>query len=74
MHANGKVISVNVPLSNDQFDLSEIANSVDLIFLMAYDEHWSSATPGPIASEDWFIDGIRSALQDVPANKIVVTL
>lgn len=41
---------------------------------MAYDEHWSSAEPGPIASQDWFVDGITTALNEVPANKLVVTL
>ncbi len=74
LHTIGKTVSVNVPLSNDQFDLKEIAKYVDLIFLMAYDEHWSSASPGPIASQDWFLDGVASALHDVPREKLVVTI
>ncbi len=74
LHAEGKIISVNVPLSNDSFDLPEIANRVDLIFLMAYDEHWSSATPGPIASQNWIIDGVMTAMSEVPKEKLVVTL
>ncbi len=63
-----------MPLANDTFNLPEMANYIDLIFLMAYDEHWSSAEPGPIASQDWFVDGITTAVNEVPANKIVVTL
>ena len=74
MHKNSKTISVNVPLTNDLFDLKEISTIVDLIFLMAYDEHWASASPGPIASQDWFIDGVMSAIDGVPREKIVVTL
>ena len=74
LHTEGKLISVNVPLSNDSFDLHEIANRVDLIFLMAYDEHWSSATPGPIASHNWIIDGVMTAMSEVPKEKLVVTL
>jgi peptidoglycan-N-acetylglucosamine deacetylase len=65
---------VNVPLTNDTYDLKKISQSVDLIFLMAYDEHWSSAEPGPIASDDWFIDGVASAINEVPREKLVVTL
>ena len=74
LHKNGKTVSVNIPLSNDLFDLREIGDRVDLIFLMAYDEHWSSAEPGPIASQDWFMDGITSAAREVPKEKLVVTL
>ena len=74
LHKNGKTVSVNIPLSNDLFDLREIGDRVDLIFLMAYDEHWSSAEPGPIASQDWFTDGIMNAVTEVPKEKLVVTL
>ncbi len=41
---------------------------------MAYDEHWSNADPGPIASNDWFVDGVKTALGQVPSEKLVVTL
>ena len=74
LHKSGKTVSVNIPLSNDLFDLREIGDRVDLIFLMAYDEHWSSAEPGAIASQDWFIDGIMNAVTEVPKEKLVVTL
>lgn len=74
LHGVWKILSVNVPLSNDNFDLAEINKSVDLIFLMAYDEHWSSAVPGPIASQDWLIDGVGTAMNQVPKEKLVVTL
>ena len=74
VHKNGKTVSVNIPLSNDLFDLREIGDRVDLIFLMAYDEHWSSAEPGAIASQDWFTDGIMNAVAEVPKEKLVVTL
>lgn len=62
IHSNGLILSVNVPLANDSFDLAEIGKKVDLIFLMAYDEHWSSATPGPIASQNWITDGVTIAM------------
>lgn len=54
LHTVGKTLSVDVPLSNPLYDLGEIARCVDLVFLMAYDEHWNNSTPGPIASRDWF--------------------
>lgn len=74
LHPLWKVLSANVPLANDTFNLPEMSQYVDLIFLMAYDEHWSSAEPGPIASQDWFIDGITTAMNEVPKEKLVVTI
>lgn len=62
IHPDGLILSVNIPLANDSFALAEIGKRVDLIFLMAYDEHWSSATPGPIASHDWITDGVTTAM------------
>ena len=54
LHRIGKILSVDVPLSDPLYNLGEIARRVDIVFLMAYDEHWSGSTPGPIASRDWF--------------------
>lgn len=55
LHTVDKTLSVDIPLSNTLYNLSEIARRIDLVFLMAYDEHWPSSVSGPIASRDWFI-------------------
>ena len=54
----GKILSVAVParlktLENDAYDYSDIAKIADRIIVMAYDEHWSTSKPGPVASTDW---------------------
>jgi spore germination protein YaaH len=54
LHTVDKTLSVDVPLSNTLYNLDEVAKRVDLVFLMAYDEHWPSSVSGPIASRDWF--------------------
>lgn len=74
LHIVDKILSVDVPLSNALYNLAEITKHVDLVFLMAYDEHWSDSLPGPIASREWFIRGIRRAMRDIPRDKLVITL
>jgi hypothetical protein len=39
---------------------------------MAYDEHWSTGTAGPIASLPWFAKVLRQRQRDVPARKMIV--
>ena len=53
------------------YDLPGIAESVDQIVLMAYDQHgpWE-ATPGPIGAEDWVKAGLRALLQKVPSSQV----
>ena len=74
LHTVGKTLSVDVPISNTIYNLSEVAKYVDLVFLMAYDEHWSTSAPGPIASRDWFARGVEQAVRDIPRDQLVVTL
>ena len=71
-HPKGLQISVNVPANDPTFDYRKIAASVDLVVLMAYDEHWSTGAPGPIASLSWFAKVLRERARDVPANKTIV--
>ncbi len=71
-HSKGLQVSVNVPASDTAFDYRKIAASVDLVILMAYDEHWSTGTPGPIASLPWFAKVLRERARDVPLEKTIV--
>jgi poly-beta-1,6 N-acetyl-D-glucosamine synthase len=62
------------------FDLEEsqipnatpIADNVDFIVLMDYDEHAETSGAGPISSIDWYTDNISKALDMIPADKLVV--
>lgn len=71
-HPKGLQVSVNVPASDPAFDYKKIAASADLVILMAYDEHWSTGTPGPIASLPWFAKVLRERARDLPADKTIV--
>jgi spore germination protein YaaH len=41
---------------------------------MAYDEHWSDSSPGPVASLPWCLDVIDYALSVIEIDKIVMGL
>lgn len=53
------------------FDLTALADTVDFLSLMTYDQHTRSTTPGPISGVPWIESIIQFALdQGVPPEKI----
>jgi spore germination protein len=74
----GKILSVAVParteLVPDAYDYSRIAPIVDRIVIMAYDEHWSTSSPGPVASLPWCSRVVDYATSTIENGKIVMGL
>lgn len=52
------------------YDLKAIAQSVDLICLMTYDQHTRWTAPGPVAGWQWTVDNLDYALNVVPPQKL----
>jgi len=52
------------------YDLKALGKIGDFISIMAYDQHESGTTPGPIAGIRWVDATIHHALQFVPGEKI----
>jgi spore germination protein YaaH len=52
------------------YDLRALANSVDFICLMTYDEHTRWTPPGPVAGWGWTVQNLDYALKFVPADKL----
>jgi cellulose synthase/poly-beta-1,6-N-acetylglucosamine synthase-like glycosyltransferase/peptidoglycan/xylan/chitin deacetylase (PgdA/CDA1 family)/spore germination protein YaaH len=73
-HARNLRLYVNTPVADDDFDLKYIADHSDGLLLMNYDEHQSDSGPGPIASQDWFIDNLKNVLKTVPKEKIICSI
>jgi hypothetical protein len=56
----------------DYYGLSQVA---DYIIIMCYNEHWSSGSPGPVASVDWVESVIQYTLGlGVDKSKFVIAL
>jgi len=52
------------------YDLRALAQSVDLICLMTYDQHTRWTAPGPVAGWAWTIGNLDYALKFVPREKL----
>jgi spore germination protein YaaH len=61
-------------LQNDVYDYTKIKPLVDRILVMAYDEHWSTSEPGPIASMNWCRDVALYSLGAVEKEKLIMGL
>ena len=70
----GAILAVTAPAGDPDWRLADIARATDRVILMAYDEHWESGTPGPIASQPWFVDQVEQAIRQVGRDKLVVAL
>ena len=61
-------------LAEDVYAYAGIRPIVDRIFVMAYDEHWSSSEPGPIASMGWSQRVATYALETIGPEKLIMGL
>jgi len=61
-------------LPNDVYDYATIAQIVDRVLVMAYDEHWSTSAPGPIASMDWSYRVARHSLDVIGPQQLIMGL
>ncbi len=52
------------------YDLKALAQSVDLICLMTYDQNTRWTQPGPVAGYQWTVQQLEYALQLVPKEKL----
>ena len=74
MHAVALKLMVALPARDDAYDYEFFGKQVDAIVLMNYDEHWLTSGPGPIASQDWYVENLQQVMEVVPARKIIVAV
>jgi cellulose synthase/poly-beta-1,6-N-acetylglucosamine synthase-like glycosyltransferase/spore germination protein YaaH/peptidoglycan/xylan/chitin deacetylase (PgdA/CDA1 family) len=74
LHAKGMKLYVSVPPHNEDFDYPAVASHVDGVVLMNYDEHYPEGTPGPVASQDWFVANLEFARKAVPRDKLICAI
>jgi cellulose synthase/poly-beta-1,6-N-acetylglucosamine synthase-like glycosyltransferase/peptidoglycan/xylan/chitin deacetylase (PgdA/CDA1 family)/spore germination protein YaaH len=74
LHPHGLRLYVNTPVGDPDWDLKFIADHSDGLLLMNYDEHQDGSEPGPVASQDWFLDNLKEVLKTVPKEKIICSL
>ena len=72
-----KVFTVALParfrkIKDDVFDYEKITPLVDRVLVMAYDEHWSTSAPGPIASLSWCRRVAAYSLSVIGREKLIM--
>lgn len=77
LHTVSAILSVDLPpdLESDwsaAYDYELLGKSSDYIVIMAYDEHWSGYTAGPVASFPWVQKHIDKLLSHIPADKLIL--
>jgi cellulose synthase/poly-beta-1,6-N-acetylglucosamine synthase-like glycosyltransferase/peptidoglycan/xylan/chitin deacetylase (PgdA/CDA1 family)/spore germination protein YaaH len=73
LHPRNLRLYVNTPVNDPEWNLKFVADHSDGLLLMNYDEH-NGDDPGPIASQDWFIDNLKTVLKTVPKEKVICSL
>ncbi len=71
LHQDGYVVSEAVPVEDEAYDLKNLADAVDYIVPMIYDEHYETSEPGPVASEDFFETELDKLAKKIPGSKII---
>ena len=74
LHARGMKLYVSVPAHNLEFDYAAIAAPADGVVVMNYDEHYPGAASGPVASEDWFVNNLKFAVNVIPREKLICAI
>jgi cellulose synthase/poly-beta-1,6-N-acetylglucosamine synthase-like glycosyltransferase/peptidoglycan/xylan/chitin deacetylase (PgdA/CDA1 family)/spore germination protein YaaH len=74
LHAKGMKLYVSVQVRNEDFDYKAISAAADGVVIMNYDEHFPEGTPGPVASQDWFMDNLDSAIEEIPKQKLICAI
>jgi len=74
LHPLNLRLYVNVPVSEPAADLKVMAANSDGLQLMNYDEHQDASGPGPVASQQWFVDNLKAVLRVVPKDKVICAI
>jgi spore germination protein len=83
VHMRGKTVTLAVPATTHDvpesnwagaFDLATLGRLCDAVIVMAYDQHWSTSAPGPVAALPWVEEVIQYAAGEVGRHKVLLGL
>jgi spore germination protein YaaH len=53
LHAKGCLVTQDIMAEDDAYNMRELNECNDYIFLMAYDQHYGASVPGPVSEQRW---------------------
>ncbi|MDR3602779.1 MAG: glycosyl hydrolase family 18 protein [Desulfosporosinus sp.] len=77
LHERGILLTIAIPAKRSKeeapgYDFAGIGQLCDSITLMTYDEHFSSGSPGPIASLPWMTETLDYASRHISPEKLLL--
>ena len=74
LHLQGFMVTQDIMPYNEDFNVKALSAYNDYLFLMAYDEHYSSSIPGAISSQQWIEKVLDETAKEVPSQKLIVCI
>jgi peptidoglycan-N-acetylglucosamine deacetylase len=77
LQTEGLILTEDLPTDDPHvaaYDMRALAELNDYVIPMVYDQHFSSGSPGPIASLPWVREQVQDILKLFPAEKTVLGL
>jgi peptidoglycan-N-acetylglucosamine deacetylase len=74
LHQKGYLVTMDVPLFNEDYDYDNLALYNDYLVVMAYDEHDDQSTAGPISDQHWIEAGVDNMSKNIPPKKLILGL
>ena len=72
LHKSGYIVSEDVPVDDDAYDLKSLVAILDFLVPMVYDEHYETSTPGPVSSQGFFETQLEKLAKVIPPSKLIV--
>ncbi|MBX7169368.1 MAG: glycosyltransferase [Pyrinomonadaceae bacterium] len=71
---NGLMVAQAVPFNNPDWNYKAYAEVNDFLMLMAYDQHWETSNPGPVAGQEWFETVLKQRMSELDPKKTIVCI
>ncbi len=70
----GREVWVTAVFDDDDAPFAKLQAASDTLVLMAYDQHYSTGSPGPAAGQDWFEQNLDRRLSRLDESRTVLAL
>jgi spore germination protein YaaH len=74
LHKDSKLVTQDITAGNEDFHIDDLNKYNDYLFLMAYDQHYSTSEPGSVCDQRWIEKQLDEIAAGIPENKIVLCL
>lgn len=72
LHPKGYIVTIDIAALNSDYNLPALRPYVDYFMLMAYDNHFSTSKPGPVAPYPWIEYVLDETCRQLPSEQVVL--